>query len=205
MYHFSRSLIILFLKVAFGFRVKGRENVPKTGGFILAPNHTSYLDPPVAGSACPRMVYFLAKEELFTAPLLGTWIRLVGCLPVSRKLGDRHVIRKAVEYLKEGKCVCIFPEGMRVPPGMVKEGEPGVVLMAQMAQVPVVPMAILGTQPWTRKIFGFIPWFSRIEVRIGKPIVFHLKDDPKERKAQFKEAVDEIMNNIRALKAGKSA
>src|SRR5579864_5856909 len=108
----SRAMIIIVLKIFFGFKVMGRENVPKEGGFILAPNHVSYLDPPVAGSACPRMVYFLAKEDLFKVPLLAQWMRAVGCMSIKYGASDRHVLNEAVNLLKQGKCICIFPEGM---------------------------------------------------------------------------------------------
>ena len=64
-FRISRLALLIFLKIFFRLKVEGQENIPKKGGFILAPNHTSYLDPPVAGTASPRMVTFMAKEELF--------------------------------------------------------------------------------------------------------------------------------------------
>lgn len=200
LYSFSRLIFLIFLKVFFRLKVTGQENIPKNEGFILAPNHVSYLDPPVVGSAWPRMITFMAKEELFTSSLLRAWIKRVGCIPVKGGSGDRHSLRRAVELLKQGECVCIFPEGMRVPPGMIKEGEPGIALVAQMARVCVVPAAITGTQPFYRKIFGFIPWFSSIRMRFGPPLRFNFEDDPHKRKENHKQMVDKIMQSIRELK-----
>lgn len=199
MYTFSRDILRFYLRIVSKLKVIGQENIPMTGGFILAANHRSYLDPPVVGSACPRSIAFMAKEELFTTSFLKAWIKAVGCISVKHGISDRQAIERAVLLLKQGECVSIFPEGMRVPPGMVKEGEAGIAWVADLARVPIVPMGILGTQPWSRKIFGIIPWPSKIEVRIGKPLKFDFNYDPKHRKEYYKKVVDDVMENIRAL------
>ena len=207
LYTLSRFLIRLFFKVCIGFKVKGAEHVPEQGGFILAPNHASYMDPPVVGSACPRKVYFMAKSDLFDVPLLGRWMSGVGVISLNLDSPGRSSLKKAVEYLKNGNCVCIFPEGMRVPPGVVKGAEQGVGYLVKMAGVPVVPAAILGTQPCFRKIFGFITWFSPLEVRFGEPISFDFdggKISAAEKHKILQDVGDKILARINELKSGGS-
>ena len=102
-YRISRFLIFVFLKIVFRLKVIGQENLPKTEGFILAPNHVSYLDPPATGSAVPKRVWFMAKEELFTESALKYWIKAVGCIKVNHGASDRHAIRLAVSLLKKGE------------------------------------------------------------------------------------------------------
>ena len=205
LYSFSRALIKFFFSIFWGFTVEGRDNVPASGGFILAPNHVSFLDPPVVGSACPRKVYFLAKIELFSVPLLSPWMKGVGVIPLHHSVQDRTSIKKAVELLKNGECVCIFPEGGRVPPGEKKRAEPGIAFIAKLAGVPIVPAAILGTQPWHRKIFGVISWFSHLKVRFGKPLKFDFNQETKEREREvLQEIADKILEEIRKLKFEKN-
>lgn len=198
-YWISRAIILIFLKIFFRFSVSGRENIPEQGGFILAPNHVSYFDPPAVGSACPRKVHFMAKQELFEVPVLKYWMRAVSTFPVRRGQADRGALRKAVEILQRGDVVCVFPEGRRVAPGAENKGDSGVILIAQMAGVPVVPMAIVGTQPLFRKNF---PWFSSIEIRFGKPLFFERDGDPKKRSEVINESLNLLMSKIKALKSG---
>lgn len=192
-YFFSRLLIKIFLIVFYRFTVVGKENIPEAGGFIIAPNHVSYLDPPVTGSALSRQVVFMAVDYLFETPLLKYWIRGMGCLRVTRGVANRKALNEAIERLKGGECVCIFPEGTRVAPGQTTPAQAGIALMADKANVPVVPMAILGTQPWHRTYFGFIPWFSKIRVRIGGPMRY-----PSGK--NHHEFANEILDEIRRLK-----
>ncbi len=199
----SKAILFAILRLFYHYRVMGGENVPKDGGVILAPNHVSYWDPPVAGCVTRRKVYFMAKEELFHVPILKYWIKRVGCIPVRRGTADRRALRLAAEHLKKGGCVLVFPEGKRVSPGEVKEGELGIALLAQMAGVPVVPIGITGTQPLFRKICGVLPWFSKIRVHVGKPLLFSFPNKAHERTKAFEEAVHVIMNEIQRLKTEK--
>lgn len=202
MYWFSRNFLWLILKLLFRMRVSGVEHVPKTGGFILAPNHQSYWDPPAIGSASPRKVYFMAKEELFRIPLLAPWMRAVGTFPVKRGRPDRRALRHAADLVKQGECLCVFPEGQRVAPGEEKEGELGLAMIAEMAQAPVVPVAIVGAQPLIKKYFGFFPWFNRLEIRFGKVLQFDFGNDPRKHHEEFTRALKILMTRIHELKSG---
>jgi len=133
-------------RLAGGYRVTGREHVPKTGGAVICANHISYLDPPVLGSGLtPRRAYYMAKKELFQNPILGWLIRTCYAFPVDRGTTDREAIRHGIELLQAGELLVVFPEGGRSPDGSIQPGNVGPALMATRAGVPIIPAAIKGT------------------------------------------------------------
>lgn len=127
------------------FRVRGGSQVPRSGGVLLLANHISDVDPIVVQAACGRHIFFMAKSELFEGRLLGAIIRWFQAFPVRRGEPDRASIRYAVKLLKQGEIVCVFPEGRLSETGEILPLLPGVVLIARMANVPVVPCGISGT------------------------------------------------------------
>jgi 1-acyl-sn-glycerol-3-phosphate acyltransferase len=145
---------------AWRMRIIGEERVPRTGPLIVAANHVSLLDPPVLGAALPRAIYFMAKSELFENPAFGAFIRQLHAFPVERAKGDLTAIRRAVEVLRTGAALGIFPEG-----GRNREGHnrihSGVALLASLTGAPILPTYVDGT----KKPFG------RISVVFGEPIV----------------------------------
>ena len=144
-YHFSKFVLWIFFRVGFSLSVHGREHIPKTGGFILASNHVSYLDPPLLGAACPRRLCFMARATLFEAPLLGAFMRGVGVMPLQRGESDVSAMREAVRRLRTGEAIAIFPEGGRQFSGQLGTARRGVGLLAEAAQVPVIPVVVKGT------------------------------------------------------------
>ena len=180
--------------------VRGAENVPKTGGFILAPNHISYLDPPVAAGAIFRQVHFMAKEELFKARVLGFILRSSGTFPVRRGTADRSAIRKAIGLLQAGKVVGIFPEGTRSEDGNLQQPEQGLGLLVLKAKVPVLPMAIVGTDRVLRR-GSVVLHFGKIKVNIGKPLDFSDLYDRENERAAIEEIGRRTMAAIAELKS----
>lgn len=109
-YAIVRAILNFFFFVIFGLKVEGRENVPKTGAIIVAPNHKSYWDPPVVGVAFnTRIIHYMAKEELFKNPFFGWLIRQFGTFPVKRGSVDRAAVRQAIKEIKEGNPPRHFP------------------------------------------------------------------------------------------------
>jgi len=96
-----------------GLKIYGRENIPKTGGFILAPNHISYYDPPFVGSCVNRPMHFFAKYELFKNRLFASILRSINSIPVKRGTIDRQALKTAIEVTKQGSGLTMFPEGSR--------------------------------------------------------------------------------------------
>lgn len=116
------------------------------GALIIAPNHMSYLDPPIIACSQRRAVAFMAKEELFRKPFLGWLIRSLDAFPLKRGAGDMDAIRLATSVLKEGKALLIFPEGTR---GNGEELGPisgGVASLAVSTGAKILPVGIAGTQ-----------------------------------------------------------
>ncbi len=180
--------------------IKGRENVPDTGGVILAPNHVSHADPPAVGSAIRRPTWFLAKEELFKAPILGWLIRRTRAYPVRRGKADRKALERTLELLRQGEVVTIFPEGERSRDGTLGEPELGFAYVALKAKAPVVPVAVLGTDGVLRPGSSRLR-FGRILIRFGEPMTFPALYDKRPRKAAVRAVGEAVMARIAALQA----
>lgn len=141
----ARSLSYLLLRIFCGFEIRGQEHVPLKGGFILAGNHKSYLDPVAFAAACPRALSFMARDSLFQRPVFGAFIRALQAFPLKRNAADLSAIKEAVRRLKTGRGLLVFPEGTRTPDGRMKNAEAGVGFLARKAGVPVVPAYIEGS------------------------------------------------------------
>jgi len=149
----------------------GYENIPKKGPIIVVANHVSYLDPPALAVGCRRELSFMAKEELFKYPVLGTVIKMLSAFPVDRKKIDIRAFRMSLRFLKQGKAVALFPEGTRQRLGHKNLGElhTGAAYLALKAGVPLIPVGISGTDR-VMPDGKHLPRLSKIFVNIGKPI-----------------------------------
>jgi cytidylate kinase len=159
----------LFFKVCFRLKIYGLEHL-RPGAGIIASNHTSLYDPPVLSISCPEEVHFLAKESLFSIPLLGRLIRVLNSHPVSRSAADASTFRALVRLLQEGKKAILFPEGRRSKDGELQPLERGLSFIASKAQCRIFPAYIQGTfsaWPITRR---FPKLFGKISVVFGSPI-----------------------------------
>jgi 1-acyl-sn-glycerol-3-phosphate acyltransferase len=180
--------------VPFRLRARGRENLPD-GGFVLAANHTSNLDPwPLGLPLFPhRQLRFMAKSELFF-PVLGWVLHSAGAFPVRRGEGDVEAIQTAVELVREGEVVVMFPEGTRREKGLRKKhrarSHTGAARIALLADAPLVPAAIKGTDRISR--------VGPLRVAYGKPLpIDDLRGQDVKRAAH--EATERLMAAIREL------
>jgi 1-acyl-sn-glycerol-3-phosphate acyltransferase len=187
-----------------GWKIYGRENVPKTGGVILAPNHASLLDPPIVGCASPRRVTTMGKAELFDQrwlgfKILGWIIQRMATFPVKRGASDRRALRRAAQVLKDGEALVIFPEGTRTRTGELGAGEIGVAMIAHQNKVQIVPVYLGGTgaalSPRYRP-FRFV----KTEVRFGKPLFFEEEYARKADRETLQHIADRVMQEIAALR-----
>src|SRR5688572_25699604 len=110
-YPVTKALLAIGLFLLGPVRIRGRKNVPRSGGLLVISNHLSDCDPAVIGHALPRHSNFMAKRELFDIPILSWIIRTLQAFPVNRGSPDRAAIRKTVELLQKGEAVVVFPEG----------------------------------------------------------------------------------------------
>ncbi|MBM3502007.1 MAG: 1-acyl-sn-glycerol-3-phosphate acyltransferase [Armatimonadetes bacterium] len=200
LYWFGHFLSTSLFRLLGKWRVYGRENVPRTGGAVIAANHTSYLDPPVVGGGLKRPCFYMGKKQLFEVPVLGFLIRRTGCFPVDRDHPDTKVIRFAVELLKQGNLLCIFPEGGRSPDGelMVEEAGVGPALIANRAGAPIIPAYIRGTFK-SYPMGGKFPRRADISITYGEPIDTAAAGGGKASKAELQEITARVMAAIAQL------
>ena len=194
-YHLSRLLARLF----FGFRIIHRERVIQTGPVILAVNHQSFLDPPLAGNAADRAIFFLAKKSLMDVPILGWFLPKLNVIPVNLEGGDRSALKALIRVLSAGECALVFPEGTRTPDGTLQAAEPGLGLVIAKTRAPVVPLRIFGAyDAWP--IGGKIRLFRKITVVVGEPIYFSDADLATGGKETYLKLSQRVMDAIAALR-----
>lgn len=167
LYGFSRVCLRAVLTVFFRLRVRGQENVPRTGPCLLAANHASFLDPPLAGVGLRRPFHFFARSSLAKIPILGWWFRGVGALFVDRDAPTRQALQQAIDALQAGRGVVVFPEGTRSATGAIGSFKRGLLLMVRQSQCPVVPVGIRGTFAALPRHRRFPRLFRRCEVTYG--------------------------------------
>ncbi len=165
-YYTGWTFFRLVTKIFFRIKISGKENFPKTGGFILASNHQSYLDPPVVGSWAPRVVYFMTKSELFENRLLGWYLTNTNARPVKRGVMDRQAIKTTLDIIKDGHGMTIFPEGTRSVSGELLEPKAGIGMIAVKAQCPIIPAYVNGFNRLKDCFFGK----AKLTITYGKMI-----------------------------------
>jgi len=134
-------------------------------------NHSSLLDPPLVGGACPRQLTFLAKAELFDVPGFGRLIHALNARPVRREGADAAALRVALRVLEQGGALLVFPEGTRGPEGQLREPKPGAALLAVLSGAPVVPVFVRGSgRAWPRG--RRLPRPAKVKVAFGPSLRF---------------------------------
>lgn len=200
-YLFCRFMLFIILKIFFSFRVKGRSFVPPSGGCIIASNHLSYLDPIVLSVASPRILSFMAKKELFSehGKIFKWLITALNAFPLERGTADLKAIRFAINKLKSGHCLIVFPEGTRGSSGAVKNPQAGVSMLAAKADVPVVPAFIIGSDKALPAKSKKVTFFTPMSVKFGPPLIF--KPDPSKNdiKADYQAFSNLVIEQIKLL------
>ena len=174
-YWLVRAILQPALQLYFRMGRTGREHVPSEGGVILAANHRSFLDPFVIGCCVRRPVYFVAKRELFDNPLQGWLLNALGAFPIRRGESDAESMETALEILRRGDVVVIFPEGTRIRTGALAKPKRGVGRLALQSGAPVVPVAVQGTEH-ARRGWRIRP--VKVRIRVGRPLTFPKVEQP---------------------------
>lgn len=138
LYEVLRGIARAYYALVHPIRVTGKENLPAEGGYILAANHTSFRDPIALCCALDRRVSFMAKKELFRLKPVSAFLKALGAFPVDRGAGDIAALRGAVQILKSGEILGIFPEGHRFKKGEERTVHTGTALIMTRAKVPAV-------------------------------------------------------------------
>ena len=193
-FHIVRLFSLTFFKFFHSFRTSGTDNLPP-GPLILAPNHASYLDPPATGCGLFRVTYYLARHTLFKPPIASWLLPSIGSIPVNQSSPGPSSLKNIFEVFKNKGTLVLFPEGQRTFDGNLRKAEPGIGMIAARANVPVVPVHIIGSREAMPRNGSWHP-FRPIRVVYGKPMRF--TGDPKNRQ-DFQKFADEIMSAISKL------
>ena len=199
-YWFCCNLIKLVGRIFFRLRWLHRERMINHGAVILAANHQSFLDPPFAGSASSRAIYFLARRTLLDGPFFGWLLPKLNVIPVDSESGkDRTALKALIRILRAGEGTLVFPEGQRSPDGKLQPAQPGLGLVIAKTLAPVVPIRIFGAyEAWP--IHEKWPRPGRVTVVVGEPIHFTAKDLEPAGKDLYQRLSQRVMDAIAALR-----
>ena len=183
----------------FRWRVIGAENVPPSGGVILASNHASFLDPPLVGAGLNRPINFLARESLFRFPGMAALLRSWSVVPVDRDGGGARGLKNILDRLLAGGGIILFPEGTRTQDGKLQPARSGIGLTVIKSDAPVVPVRVFGTFEAYGRHLKF-PRPHRVIVKYGQPLDFEkLRVEARVcAKAQLKEIYQQVADEIMA-------
>jgi 1-acyl-sn-glycerol-3-phosphate acyltransferase len=184
------------LRLLFRLRVDGRP--PASGGYVLAANHSSFLDPLILGASLRRRVIYMMTETVWRSASSGWFYRWNRSIPLSARGGNREALRAARKVLKQERVVCIFPEGGISRDGKLMLGSPGAVSLVLNEGLPIVPVGIVGSSDVMPASGGFR--FRRITIRYGKPILpEEIAALGSDRKTRLREATRLVMQRIAEL------
>ena len=199
---FLRPLLCLLFRP----KVVGRHHVPSQGGAILASNHLSMCDSLFLPAMTRRRVCFLAKQEYFTGRGVrgrakAAFVRATGLIPLDRTNPDAAAVALSAgaRYVKRGGLLCVYPEGTRRPDGRLYRGKSGVARLAMSVEVPIVPIAMIGTDR-VQPIGRILPHLARVEISIGRAIPPPKSHgDTSQERMQAREYTDSVMAAIQTM------
>jgi 1-acyl-sn-glycerol-3-phosphate acyltransferase len=191
----------LCLKELFNGKIYGQENIPRSGPFIVVPNHLSHLDPPLVGAAFrKRELMFLARKTLFKPGFWNWLLSHINVIPVDKEnAADISAIKKTLTLLKNGLGIVIFPEGTRSLDGNFGPAQPGIGFLACKSQVPVIPVRIFGTYEILKK-YSTLPNIRHISnIVIDKPLLPEQYDRFQLSKERYLLTADYILDQIKQI------
>jgi len=200
-YYIFYTLSKIIAHAFFDYRVIHPERMIESGPLILAVNHQSYFDPPLAGICSKRAVYFLARKTLFSIPILGKLLPSFKVIPVDRDGNDRSALKNIIHQLRSDQSVLLFPEGTRSRDGSLQKGHSGIGFIIAKTKSPVLPMRIFGAYeafPKNAKKIIMHP----ITVVLGKPLYFteeELTSTDGNDRALYQHLADRVMTAIAEL------
>lgn len=192
-YNFLRFLVKGLFKVLYKIDVRGIENIPQENSLIIATNHCSYLDPIILFLTVPRHIRWIVMRELYKVPWLKIILWALRCIPVNGS------VDKAVEWLKKGGVIGIFPEGSRSLDGKLKEAKTGCAALALIAGRPILPISIRGTFRAYPPGVIFPKFSLPIWVNIGKPVQVCQRQETEISEKEKEEITKRLMDEIKIL------
>lgn len=199
-YQVIRWLLRLVASLYFRLDVVGREHLPTSGGFVLAPGgHRSILDTPMVSLAGFRVLRYMGAETYFNIPGLGWFLRAMGGFPVERSATDRSALRLAEWVLNNGEPLAVFPEGTRQQGPLIQPLKEGAAFLACRTGVPIVPVGIGGTERAMPKgRYLAIP--RKLTLVIGQPIVAPAREEGKRvKRSQVRQVTEQLSDELQKL------
>jgi 1-acyl-sn-glycerol-3-phosphate acyltransferase len=192
-YRIAKMIFSLIYRLLARVEIVGVENVPQKGPYIVICNHLSSFDPPLLLIALPVRMTVLAANKYRSHPIFGPFLSSMGAIYVRRGEIDRQALRACLDFLKGGGIIGMAPEGTRSPTGALQEGQPGVTYLASRAGVPILPVAVTGTE----KIPASLKRLRRGQVKavIGEAFTLPATKG-KVRGKQLKEFTELIMRRL---------
>jgi len=169
-------------------KIKGEENVPDEGAFLLCSNHQSALDPVLLAATCHRQLTFMAKEELFKNPFFGGFLKKLGAFPIKRGKGDAAAVMATLKIMRGGGATLIFPEGTRIKNGERKDINSGIIRLAIQTRVPIVPAYV-----------------KKHTVTYGKPIYYNEYEESVKDVDKMQLLANGLMDEIYSYSENKPA
>jgi 1-acyl-sn-glycerol-3-phosphate acyltransferase len=168
-YMFGRNVVVGITRILCRPTIIGREKIPATGAFVLAPVHRSYIDTPLAAVVTRRRLRFMGKDSMWKWRPFGWVLSALGSFPVTRGTADREALKRCVAVLDSGDPLVLFPEGERKDGPIVQPLFDGAAFVAVKAGVPIVPLGIGGSdKAWVRG--HKLPRFAKCTLIVGDPI-----------------------------------
>jgi 1-acyl-sn-glycerol-3-phosphate acyltransferase len=197
-YQFWKAMTTGSIRIITRMRVEGRENVPRSGGFVLAPVHRSYIDTPISAAVTRRRLRYMAKDSMWSNRTFGWLISSVGGFPVSRGTTDIEALKRCFLLLKQGEPIVMFPEGERKSGPIVQTLFEGAAYVAARGNVPIIPVGIGGSEAVMPKGARRIH-LHRVRVIVGTPLYPIVGDNGRAPRSEVKRLTAELHDELQRL------
>jgi 1-acyl-sn-glycerol-3-phosphate acyltransferase len=197
-YRVVRSLVCWFTRAVTRMHIEGREHLPASGAYVVAPVHRSYVDTPIVACVTSRRIRFMGKKEMWKYPRLGWFFSALGAFPVDRGTADREALSRCITVLDRGEPLVLFPEGERKDGGRVHPLFDGAAFVAARAGVPIVPIGIGGSaRVMPRGARMIRP--AKVHVVIGEPITVEVGASGRAPRRAIAEASVRLSTELQRL------
>jgi len=185
----------------------GQKYIPATGGFLLASNHLSFMDPPLIGACAQRPIFYFARSSLFKPGFVSHLLYILNAIAVDREAegGDFSSIKKIIKTLENNQGLLLFPEGTRSKNHEIGDAKAGVGFLACKTRVPVVPVRIFGSHHLLSHDNQGWDWQAKIAVGIGQPLYPQDYDRGPQSTERYQQAANVILSAIRQLQEPKDS
>ena len=193
-YRLVRVVMDGLVRLYFRTHFKGVENVPDEGAYLLLCNHQSWIDPILcAGRIRNRQLCFFARDTLFKNRIIGSMLRSVNAIPVKRGEADIAAMKRVIDRLKNGKIVCMYPEGTRTRDGRIAQIKPGSTFLCRRGRAGVIPMVIEGMyDAWPRD--KKYPKPGKVHVKFAEPMSYEQVKSLSED--EFNDTITTLMRKV---------